>query len=281
MSARILRRFFELRPGGRGGRGFSGELLISGSRWLFPRPCFFAALCLAGAPARSPAREWALHPATAVCEVAAAPAERVVAGCNSSAANTQRHSTGLPRWQGAEIWRASTGARDMALVRALAGSASKRKMGPAAGKTAPRRGENAPGARPVLCAETTDPAARGGQAPAGAKRGLSRRGGQMQQTRRGKEAPGSREQRSSPVARSSPLPVARGGRIFASGARGGHDERPLETAGPAALAPAMGSAHTTGTRRTTLGRRGGRRGGQPLRATAGRRGEARTYRPAA
>lgn len=70
---------------------------------------FFAALCLAGAPARSPAREWALHSATAVCEVAAAPAERVVAGCAFYA-----------------IWGAPTGASDMALARAPADPAGKR-----------------------------------------------------------------------------------------------------------------------------------------------------------
>lgn len=65
---------------------------------------------------------------------------------------------------------------------------------------------------------------------------------------------------------SSPLPVARGGGGCSRVARGrGHDERPsLETAGPAALASAMGGAHTTESRRTTLGRRGGRRGGGSL-----------------
>ena len=264
MSARVLRSFFELAAGAAGGRGFSSARR---NIWLAPGfcpPVFFAALCLAGAPARSPAREWALHPATADCEVAAAPAERVAAGCAFSAAGMRRHSTSrtLPGWQGAEVWRASTGARDMALVRAPAASAGKRKTGRTVGKTTPRRGENAAGARPVRCAETTDPAARGGQAPAGAKRGPSRRGrANLADPARRRSPWGANNGAGRRAA--LPLPVARGGadiREWREG--GGHDERPsLGTAGPAALAPATGGAHTTGTRRTSLGRRGGRKGG--------------------
>lgn len=222
MSARVLRGFFELGTGVPGGRGFSSARR---DIWLAPGfcpPVFFAALCLAGAPARSPAREWALHPATAVCEVAAAPAERVAAGCAFSAAGMRRHSTSrtLPGWQGAEVWRASTGARDMALVRAPAASAGKRKTGRTVGKTTPRRGENAAGARPVRCAETTDPAARGGQAPAGAKRGPSRRGrANLADPARRRSPWGANNGAGRRAA--LPPPVARGGRIFASGARGG------------------------------------------------------------
>ena len=166
--ARTLRRFFELRPSGRGGRGFSGEPRASGGHRLFPSPVFFVALCLAGAPARSPAREWALHPATAVCEVAAAPAERVVAGCASSAASVRRHGTSLPRWQGAEIWRASTGARDMALVRAPARLAGKRKMEPTDGQTSLRRRETRASSTARAFAGAAAPRGTRGSIPAGA-----------------------------------------------------------------------------------------------------------------
>ena len=182
-----------------------------------------------------------------------------------------------PRSARTSTWGAATVAPDMALVRAPADPAGKRKTGMAEGQTSLRRRERRASSTARAFAAAAAPRSTRRPSSAGAHLAGPPAGGGQSLCRPGSaKKPLGREQRCRP-SRSSPTPRREGGgRIFASGARGGgHDERPsLETAGPAALAPATGGAHTTGTRRTThLGRRGGRRGGAALARdcrTAGR-----------
>ena len=188
MSARAVRRFLRLGTGVPGGRGFLGAQSnhIRGAP-SFPPPVFFLGT--------GPARPDSPHPATAVCEVAAAPAERVVAGCAFSAASTRRHSTwhdcgldaikNLPR-TAVPALRPQTEephflARGDGRARhegrsPLAKLASKRKMELAAGETAPRRGERRASSTARGFAGAAAPRALKGAHPAAVSRATRKTG---------------------------------------------------------------------------------------------------------
>ena len=206
MSARILRRFFGLAAGAASGRCFSRRATNS------HRDCAVVSAARVSV-GTGPARPDPLHPATADSEVAAAPAERVVAGCASSAASTRRRNMSLLRRQAAEIWGAATVAPDMALVRALARLASKRKMEPTEGQTSPRRGERRASSTARAFAAAAAPRSTRRPSSAGAHLAGSPAGGGAKSACPARRRSPRRSNQRIPAGRraSSPLPVARGG----------------------------------------------------------------------